>query len=77
MEQIVIPTNIVKKVERLSKELAAVKKEISRAVKITKSQAWFWSKSWQRKEKAADEAIKAGKVHTFSSVNELIRDLHK
>ena len=34
MDQIVIPTNIVKKVERLSKELEAIKKEIKKAVKV-------------------------------------------
>jgi len=76
MEQIVIPTNIVKKVERLSKELSAVKREIKRAVRIPKSQVWFWSKRWQAKEKAADRTIKEGKVKTFSSAQELLRDLH-
>lgn len=75
MEQVVLPTNIVKRVEKLSRELAAVKKEIKRAVKIPKSQAWFWLKGWQSKEKAADRAIKQGKVKTFSSASELIRDL--
>ena len=75
MDQMVLPTNIVKKVGRLSKELEAVKKEIKRAVKIPKSQAWFWSKAWQRKEKVADRAIKEGRVKTFSSVEELVKDL--
>lgn len=75
MEQVVLPTTIIKRVEKLSRELAAVKKEIEKAVKIPKSQAWFWSKSWQRKEKAADRAIKQGKVKTFASASELIRDL--
>lgn len=76
MEQIVIPINIVKKVERLTKELAAVKKEIKRAVKVPKSQAWFWSKAWQAKERVADRDLKQGKTKTFSSVEELIKDLH-
>jgi len=76
MEQIVIPTNLVKRVQKLSKELEAVKEEIRKAVKVSKTQAWFWSKSWQGKEKAADLAIKQGKVKTFSSVSGLIRDLH-
>lgn len=77
MDQMVIPTNIVKKVERLTKELEAVKKEIKNAVKVSKSQAWFWSKSWQAKEKAADKAIKEGRIHRYSSVEDLIDGLHK
>lgn len=76
MDQIVIPTNIVKKVERLSKELEVVKREIKNAVKVSKSQAWFWPKSWQAKERAADRDLKQGKTKTFSSAEELIRDLH-
>ncbi len=76
MDQIVIPTDIVKKVEKLSKELEAVKKEVKKAVKISKDQAWFWSKSWQAKERAADRDIKQGKTKTFSSVEDLTRDLH-
>lgn len=76
MDQIVIPTNIVKKVEKLSKELEVVKKEIKKAVKISRDQAWFWSKEWQAKERAADRDIKQGKTKTFSSIEELIRDLH-
>lgn len=77
MNQVILPTDVVKKVERLSKELAAVKKEIQRAIKISKSQGWFWAKSWQRREKAADKAIKEGKVRTFGSAEGLIKDLHR
>lgn len=77
MDQIVIPTNIVKKVERLSRELESVKKEIRKAVKIPKTQAWFWSKGWQAKEKAADKALKEGRTHSYSSVEDLIEGLHK
>jgi len=72
----IIPTEIVKKVEKLARELETVKKEIRKAVKIPKSQAWFWSKEWQRKEQAADKAIKEGKTKTFTSVEQLIEDLN-
>lgn len=72
-----MPSNIVRKVERLSKELETVKREIKRAVKVQKSQFWFWSKAWQKKEKTADKDIKADRVHTFSSAKDLIEDLHK
>jgi len=76
MNQVILPTEVVKRVEKLSRELEAVKKEIKRAVKIPKSQAWFWSKEWQKKERAADRDIKEGKTRTFSSVDELLEDLH-
>lgn len=38
--------------------------------------AWFWSEEWQEKERAADEAIRQGKVKTFENVEDLIRDLN-
>ena len=44
---------------------------------IDKSQAYFWTKKWQEAEKAADEDIKAGRVKSFDSVEELIDDLEK
>jgi len=77
MDQIILSTNIAKKVEKLSRELEVVKKEIKKAIKIPKSQAWFWSKSWQKKEKEADEAIKEGRVSIFSSAKDLVDNLHK
>ena len=42
---------------------------------VDKSQAYFWTKKWQAAEKEADEDIKAGRVKTFDSVDELIKDL--
>ena len=77
MDQMVLPTNIVQKVKKLTKDLEQVKKEIKMAVKIPKSQSWFWSKGWQKKEKEAGKAIKEGRVHTFSSVQDLVKNLHK
>lgn len=76
MNQVILSADLVKKVERLSKELDAVKREVKNAVRISKSQAWFWSKSWQRKERQADKAIKEGRVSTFSSAKDLVDDLH-
>ena len=40
-----------------------------------KSQAYFWTRRWQEGEREADEDIKAGRVKTFDSVDELIKDL--
>ena len=44
---------------------------------VDKSQAYFWTKRWQEGEKEADEDIKAGRVKTFESVDELIKDLDR
>lgn len=77
MNQAILSTELVKKVEKLSKELAAVKREVKNAVRISKSQAWFWSKAWQKKEKEADKDIREGKVKSFSSVESLLKDLRE
>ena len=42
---------------------------------VDKSQAYFWTNKWQEGEKEADEDIKAGRVKTFDSVEELVKDL--
>ena len=44
---------------------------------VDKDQAWFWTKRWQEGEKEASEDIKAGRIKTFDSVEELIKDLDK
>lgn len=45
------------------------------AVIMDKSQAYFWTKKWQEREREADEDIKAGRVKAFDSVEELGEDL--
>ena len=42
---------------------------------VDKNQAYFWTKKWQEAEKEASEDIKAGRVKTFDSAEELIKDL--
>ena len=42
---------------------------------VNKSQAYFWTRKWQKGEREAGEDIKAGRVKTFDSVEELIKDL--
>jgi hypothetical protein len=44
---------------------------------VDKSQAYFWTRRWQEGEREADEDIKAGRVKTFDSVDELIKDLEQ
>jgi len=42
---------------------------------VDKSQAYFWTKEWQGAEKEASKDIKAGRVKSFDTVEELFEDL--
>jgi hypothetical protein len=42
---------------------------------MDKSQAYFWAKEWQEAEREASADIKAGRIKTFDSVEELFEDL--
>jgi len=44
---------------------------------VDKSQAYFWTEEWQAAEREADEDIRAGRVRTFDSVDELLADLEQ
>ena len=45
---------------------------------IDSSQAYFWSKKWQKIEKTAETGIRHGKFSpTFSSVKDLLKHLKK
>ena len=39
------------------------------------SQAWFWTKRWQRMEREADEDFAAGRYSTFDDVEDFLADL--
>jgi antitoxin PrlF len=43
--------------------------------KDIESQAYFWTKEWQEAEKEASEDIKAGRIKTFDTAEELLADL--
>ena len=49
--------------------------EIRPMMLIDKSQAWFWTEEWQRKEREADAEIAAGRVQTYDNVEEFIAAL--
>ncbi len=42
---------------------------------IDKSQTYFWTREWHEGEREADEDIRAGRLKTFDSVDELIAEL--
>jgi len=44
---------------------------------IDKSQAYFWSPSWQAAEREAREDIAKGRVHEFADADQLIASLRK
>lgn len=44
---------------------------------VDKEQAWFWTKRWQDGEREAEEDIRSGRVHSFSSANEAVAFLQK
>jgi AbrB family looped-hinge helix DNA binding protein len=80
--QITLPASVRKELGIEEGDLVEIEVVDEKAVLIPKklvdkSQAYFWTKRWQDGEKEADEDIKAGRVRTFDSVEELIKDLEQ
>ena len=44
---------------------------------VDKSQAYFWSPSWQAAEREASQDIAAGRIHEAKDVDDLIANLDK
>ncbi len=44
---------------------------------VAGGQTWFWTKSWQRAEKAAQKDLQTGRVTEAPSMKELLRKLKK
>ncbi|MFM9124987.1 MAG: hypothetical protein ACKOSO_07515 [Actinomycetota bacterium] len=49
--------------------------ELHPCLPVAASQAWFWSRAWQEREREVDEALAAGDVATHGSVEELLEHL--
>jgi len=80
--QITLPASVRKQLGIEEGDLIEIEVEDERAVLmpkklIDKNQTYFWTKRWQQGEREADEDIKAGRVKTFDSVDELIKDLDR
>ena len=80
--QITLPASVRKELGIEEGDLIEIEVVNERAVLmpkrlVDKNQAYFWTKKWQEAEREADEDIKAGRVKTFTSVDELIKDLDK
>jgi len=44
---------------------------------IDSTQAWFWTPSWQKREREASEDIRRGRVRTFKTDEDFLRSLEK
>ena len=80
--QITLPASVREQLGIEEGDIVEIEVEEERAVLmpkklIDKSQAYFWTKRWQKAEKEAAEDIKAGRVKTFESVDDLIKDLDR
>lgn len=78
--QITLPNEILKKMnlnpgDNLDITIEDDKIIIKPVLIIDRSQAWFWSKGWQQKEKEVEADLKEGKINTAKNVDELIENL--
>lgn len=78
--QITLPAEIVKKLniktgDNLEVTLNGDRIIVTPVMVIERSQAWFWSKEWQDKEREVEEDIKAGKLGHAKDVDDLIEQL--
>ncbi len=78
--QITLPASVRRKLGIREGDIVEVLVDDDRAVLlpkkiVDKNQAYFWTKEWQEAERDASEDIKAGRVKTFDTAEELIKDL--
>ena len=78
--QVTLPASIRKELGIEEGDIVEIQAEDDRAVLmpkklIDKNQAYFWTREWQEGEREADGDIKAGRVATFDSAEELIKNL--
>lgn len=78
--QVTLPASIRKELGIEEGDIVEISVENERAVLVAKklidkSQAYFWTREWQAAEREASEDIKAGRVRSFSSVDELLGEL--
>ncbi len=79
--QVTIPAEVFKKLQLETGDFLTAKVKNSEIILqpkklIPKEQEWFWTKEWQKKEREANEDIKAGRLSgPFTSAEELINHL--
>jgi antitoxin MazE len=80
--QITLPAAVRKELDIEEGDLVEIEVVDDRAVVtpkklVDKSQAYFWTEEWQKGEAEAEADIKAGRMKTFDSVEELLEDLDR
>ncbi len=78
--QVTLPASVRRKLGIQEGDIVEVVVDDDKAVLmpkkiVDKSQAYFWTKEWQEAEKEASADIKAGRVKTFDTAEELLADL--
>ncbi len=78
--QVTLPSSVRRKLGIQEGDLVEVVVDDDKAILLPKklinsSQAYFWTKEWQEAEREASEDIKAGRVKTFDTAEELIKEL--
>ena len=78
--QITLPASIRKQLGVTEGDLIEIAVVDDKAVLMPKklidsSQAYFWTKEWQKAEKEASRNIQEGKVRTFQSADDLFEEL--
>jgi antitoxin MazE len=78
--QITLPSEIVKKLNIKTGDTLEVKLEgdkivVTPVLIIDRSQAWFWSKQWQDKEREVEEDIREGRLTSAENINDLLKKL--
>ena len=80
-----------KLLQQAKRKIAGVRKDLARSRGLTNAEAdiavrarlirsdqrWWWMEGWQAGERQAERDIKAGRVKTFESAHELLKDLRK
>ena len=78
--QITLPNDIVKKLNLRTGDNLEITTEEDRIIikpvlVIDRSQSWFWTEEWQKKERDVEEEIKQGKINKAKDVEYLIKKL--
>lgn len=78
--QITLPNDIVKKLNLRTGDNLEITTEEDRIIikpvlVIDRSQSWFWTEEWQKKERDVEEEIKQGKINKAKDVEDLIKKL--
>jgi antitoxin MazE len=80
--QITLPATVRKELDIQEGDLVEIEVVDDRAVVtpkklVDKSQAYFWTEEWQKGEAEAEADVKAGRIKTFDSVEDLLEDLDR